>query len=232
METTSKHMSSVTEATGVRREISRGAIMLDKIFEGEFQKKGTLSAQIRQEIVTKSFYPSKKVSNEARGNIFTTEDFGFDSTEFESKETRMDWLPVPENATVEQVQKLLDAAYAGGATIYRVLSNQPIITSDQAYSIEQGQKTLNDYANAQVVRYPEGAKVKDANGVEQDVSNQLIVDKDSNVKYRKTFFWKDLVNGEIHADSDLSKGTTTCYKTPEIKAELEGASVIAGQRLM
>lgn len=212
-------MSTVT-TNGVRVEISKSAIVLDEIKKGENQKAGTLTAQLRQKITTKSTYPSKKVDNNLQDSLFSIEAFGFEGKDFTSEENRVAWIPVPEVATKDQVQAMLDKANANGACIYKVLSNAPILTDDQKYAIQAQLRTMDDFANAQVVRYPENTQV---NGV--DVSNQLVLDKAGNVQYRRTFF-----SATSKEDID-QRDANNIFMSMEIAAELEGASVLAGQKL-
>ena len=210
----------VTTPEGVRHEISKSAIALDKISKAEYQKPGTLTAQIRQIITTKSFYPSKKVANNLQANIFSTEEFGFTEQEFTSEEARVAWIPVPEKISEAEVLAKLATAEVGGATIYKVLSNSPILSEDQKYAINQNLKTIDDFANSQAVRYPENDETK-ANGT----AGKLTLDKNGNVQYRRTFFWLTPME-----DQDV-RSVNNVYLSPELKAELAGASVMTGQTI-
>lgn len=209
-----------TTPSGVRHESYKGAITLDKIATSEYQKAGTVTAQIRQEILTKSFYPSKKVASNLQANIFDAKDFGFEEQEFQSKETRMAFIPVPANSTEADVKAKLEAAHKNGACIYRVLSNQPVLDENQKYAIANAITTTNVFANSQAVRYPEGTVI---NGV--DVSGKLTLDKAGHVQYRRTFFW--LTSME---DIDV-RGQEVPYLSPELASELKGASVMQGQTI-
>lgn len=209
------------QTTGVRHESATTPITLDKIYKADYQKEGTLTAQIRQTVTTKSFYPSKKTSNNLQANIFSNEDFGFEEQEFTSTEERVAWLPVPANAKQAEVAKKLAAASAKGACIYRVLSNVPILSEDQKYAISQSLRTMDDFANSQVVRYPEGTKDKDDN----DISGQIVLDKAGNVQYRRTFFWNTPMDDQDARDAN------DVYISAELEAELSGASVMTGQVL-
>jgi len=213
-------MSTQTN-NGVKTEIVKSEITLDKIYAAEFQKEGTLTAQIRQIVTTKSSYPSKKVVNNMQGGIFDNEEFGFEAQEFESQEQRVAWIPVPVNASAESIAAKLAKANANKAVIYRALSNEPILTEDQLYAIKVGLATKDQFANSQAVRYPAGTE-KD--GV--DVSGKLTLDKAGKVQYRRTFFW----NG-AQPDVDVRDASKEGYLSPELKAELAGASVMQGQTL-
>jgi len=215
-------VSDVTSPTGVRKEVYKSEITFDEFRTGEFTKKGTKTAQIRQVVTTKSYYPSQKVTSSAQANIFDTEEFGFSNQEFENKETRVAFIPVPENTSQEEIISRLKAAHANGATIYRVLANRPILDENQEYAIAQGLTTLDVFANSQVVRYPENEGT-----IHDGTAGKLWKDASGNVQYRKTYFWKT-----AKEDVDL-RGDVKFphYVSPEIEAELEGASVLNGQTI-
>ena len=213
-------VSNTTTNGGVRKEVYKSDITLDKISKSEWQKADTLTAQIRQVITTKSFYPSAKVTSNHQANIFDTADFGFTDQEFENKETRVAFISVPEKTTAEEVIARLNKAYANGATIYRVLSSRPILDDNQEYAIREGLSTLDVFANSQVVRYPENERT-----IADGTAGKIWKDEKGNVQYRKTYLWLT-----AKEDVDL-RGTTEAYLSPEIKAELEGASVLNGQTI-
>jgi DNA modification methylase len=210
------------ETTGIRHEMSKSGISLDKIYQADFQKAGTLTAQIRQTVTTKSFYPSKKVSTNLQANIFDTKDFGFAEQEFTSFENRVAWLPIPAALAnkPEEVKAKLEAAYKNGGCIYRVLANSPILTDDQKYSITQGLKTKDDFANTQAVRTPENETT-----LADGTAGKLTLDKAGNVQYRRTFFWLTKM------DDQDARDVNDVYLSPELQAELAGASVMQGQTI-
>lgn len=207
--------TATTTTNGVRHSVTKGEITLDKLYKGDYQKEGTLTAQIRQIVTRKSFYPSKKVESTMQANIFDNKDFGFSEQEFESTETRVAWIPVPASITEAEVKAKLAAAYANGATIYRVLSNQPILDENQLYAISQGLTTKDVFANSQVVRYPKG----DPN------AGKIWSDPSGKVQYRRTFFWNSAM------DDQDARGKGEPYMSPQIQAELAGASVMKGQTI-
>lgn len=213
-------MRMQTVTNGVIHTTTASLISLDKIYKADFQKPGTMTAQLRQTVTTVSQYPSKKVDNNLQANIFEAEDFGFEMQEFTSTEERVAWIPVPEKTTVKQLNAKLVEANKAGAVIYRVLGNQPILSDDQKYAINQGLRTTDDFAATQAVRYPEGT-MKDT----VDVSGKLVLDKAGNVQYRRTFFW-----ASPQADVDV-RGTAQPYVSPELAKELAGEAVMSGQTL-
>ena len=214
-------MEKTTELvkTAIRTEVTKSGIQIEDVFTSDFQKEGTLSAQLRQVIEVKSFYPSKKVDNNMQDNVFSLDEFGFEEQEFTSNENRVAWMDVPVGTTTDQVAERI--AKFKDACLYKVLSNTPIITDNQQYAISQGLRSTDDFANTQVVRYPDGTKKED-----KDVSGQIVLDKNGNVQYRKVFF-----SSTKKEDIDNRSTTTPVYMSPEIEMELKGAAVIAGQKI-
>lgn len=207
-----------------RVEVTKEPIVVNiekGIYAAEYQKKKTLSVELRQKLITLSYYPTTKTRNEMSGGLFSTEDFGFNAEPFKSEENRVAWVNVPENATMEQVTAMLEIAKKNGAEIYRVLSFHPIISADQQYAIDNGLRTIDDFANQQVMRYPQNDST-----IADGTANTLIVDKTTgNAQYRKTFFWD-----KARKDED-KRDVTNVYVSPEIAAELLGAQTFAGQEI-
>lgn len=193
----------------------RTAISLDRIYSNEFQKEGTLTAQIRQIVTTYSSYPSKRVASDMQNAIFSNNDFGFKPQVFESTETRVAWLLVPLGVTEAEVIAKIEAANKNGACIYRVLSNTPILDENQKYAIIAGLTTKDAFANSQAVRY----------GVGHKQEGQLTLDKAGNVQYRRTFFWNSPM------DDQDARSASDVYLSAELAAELKGASIMKGQSL-
>lgn len=181
---------------------TKGLVTLDEIRNGEFQKEGTLTAILRMLVKTVSFYPSKKVSNELSGNLFTAAECGFSEQSFSNTEERVAFIAIPETATEADVKAKLVAANTKGCTIYRVLSNQPILSEDQKWSIKQGYRSMDSYADSQVMRY----------GTGHSHEGDLIL-VNGHIVYRKTFFSEGPKN-----DMDLRSGQV--YLSAAIKAEL------------
>lgn len=211
---------TTTTPSGVSHTTSVGKITLDKISKSDFQKEGTLSAQLRQIVTTVSSYPSKKTATELQANIFDNAEFGFEAKTYESTEARIAWIPVPANIDQAVLEAKLVLANEKGACIYRVLSNAPILDENQKYAITAGIRTLDQFAATQAVRYPENEKT-----IADGTANKLTLDKAGNVQYRRTFFWNSPM-----ADVDV-RGTVEPYVSPELMAELAGASVMQGQNL-
>lgn len=205
-----------TTTNGIRKEVSTSAISVDKVYESEYQKEGTLTAQIRQTVTTKSYYPSKSVTNDHQDNIFSSAEFNFEESEYENVENRVAWIDVPVGSTKESVQAKLESFPE--ATLYKVLSNKPIITDSQNYAIGQGLTNIDVFANRQAVRFPEG----------HESEGELALDPSGKVQYRAVFFMST-------SKEDQDKRTTEpseSYLSDELKAELQsiGASEVVDQQ--
>lgn len=215
---------NVQQSTPIRKEVMKSAITIDEIFSGEYQKDGTLSAQLRQVITTKSFYPSKKVSNNLQDNLFDTEDFGFTDNEFVGVENRVTWMDVPIGTTDATLTTRIASQPA--ACLYRILSNKPILSDNQQYAISAGLKTKDDFANTQAVRYPDDAVIK-VGETEVAVGGTLALDKNGKIQYRQIYFSKT-----AKEDIDLrTADKTDVYITPELEAELTGAAKMENQTI-
>jgi hypothetical protein len=206
---------------GVRHDVKRGLVTIDREpYVGEFQKEGTKTVQLRQVITTTSYYPSKKVESSLNGGLFDLSDFGFEETEYTNEENRVAWIMVPANTTAKQLKEKLATANKNGCCIYRVLANEPILDENQLYAISSGQRTKDDFADKQVVRYSEDHE-------EEELQGKLCLDANNNVQYRKTYFW-----GVDRNDFDArSVDTAKHYISENIEAELQGAASMAGQSL-
>ena len=207
-------MEQVNEtANAVRKEVTISAITVDKVYKGDFQKEGTMSAQIRQEVTTVSFYPSKQVSSSLADNPFKTTEFGFEETDHSNTEKRVAWIDVPAGVSADDVLAKIPV----DANLYRIMSNRPILSNHQAYSIEAGQKTLDDYANSQVVRFGEGS----------ENAGQLIKDANGKPQYRQVFY-----SNTTKADVEMrTEKADDFYASALIRAEFQGASTVVGQSL-
>lgn len=207
------------QSNQVVTQVVYGPITVDKVDKGQFTKAGFMQATLRQVVTRYDSYPTARVGNSLSDSLFAESEFSaIERKDFENKETRIAWMDVPEGTTVKDVEERLKLAKT--ARLYKILSNAPILTKEQLSSIERGQKTMDDFAKTQVVRYSPGTM---KNGV--DVSGQVIPDPNGNVQYKVNHF------SSVGAD-DIDSRTTNKeahYVSPEIKAELVGASVIAGQ---
>jgi len=213
----------VADNSNVRKEVTVKAIEVSRVYAGNYQKEGTLTAELKQTIETKSFYPSKSVRNSLQDNPFKTEEFGFEEQVFDAKETRVAWIDVPAKDfdTVEKVAARITAIPE--AMLYKVLSNKPSISDAQQAGINAGQTTLDIIANAQIVRYPKDTKIG-----EVDVTGKIVLDVNGKPQYRGIYY-----SNTAKADIDLrTKDVADFYASPEITAELNNNSVaVQGQTI-
>jgi hypothetical protein len=142
-------------SNATREERTEGKVSLEMFKMGEFQKEGSKTAQVRQNIHTIAYYPSKKAGNSLMDGFFSNADFGYEEQSFESDDNRVAFYPVPTATTEEQFNALLLSHPQ--ARIYRILSNHPILSVEQEYAINQGLKTKDEFAEKQAARYGEGS---------------------------------------------------------------------------
>ncbi len=203
----------------IRKEVSISAITVNKVYKSDFQKEGTLTAELKQTVETTSFYPTKSIANSLNGNIFEISDFGFEEQSFPSKETRIAWIDVPADSTKESVQAKLDQV--PGAVLYRMLSNRPIIADTEQYAINNTDLpnvTLDMFADRQAVRISKDAEVD---------PGKLVLNN-GKIQYRRTAFSR--VPRED--DDSRTKDPSDFYVSSALKAELNGVShVVTGQEL-
>lgn len=202
-------MNTTTSNTDnrVRKTASKGALEISRVYAASYQKEGTLTAEIKQTVTTKSFYPSKSVSHNLQDNPFSTSDFGFSEQEYTSEERRVVWIDVPTGSTEATVAAKL--ATVPNATIYRILANYPILSDSQNYAITAGLTTMDIIAERQTVRYPEG----------HPQAGALILNN-GKPQYKATFF-----KASAKADEDMrTADPADFYATAEMKVELAGVT--------
>ena len=194
-----------TPVQGRRTETSKGGLEISRVHATQWQKEGTLTAEIKQTVTTKSFYPSKSVSNNMQDNPFSTAEFGFIDKEYETTSKRVVWVDVPTDSTVESVNAKLAALPE--ATIYRVYANKPIISDNQNYAITAGLTTMDAIGDKQAIRYGEG-----------DPNAGKLILKNGKPQYKADFF-----KSTATADQDLrTEDPADFYATASIKVELAG----------
>lgn len=193
-------------SNAIKTTVTKSSILVAEVKVSDFQKAGTKTAVLKQTVNTKSIYPSKSVSSDMQDNIFGMQDFGFEEQEFDSSRTNVAFLDVPENATVETVTAQLNKF--PGATLYRVMSNEPILTDKQKYAISQGLKTMDEFANSQVVRYGEGS----------GNAGELLLDSNGKVQYKAVYF-----STKPKEDIDLRTDSDEMYLSPELEMEYNEA---------
>lgn len=210
-----------TTQNGVRTETVTGPVTLSRLYKSDFQKEGSITAEVRQLITTKSFYPSKKVDSNMQQGLAATAEFGYKEQEFTSEEHRVAFINVPEKWDSVITEGKIAEGNKNKSCIYKVLANEPILDDKQKHAVEAGLRTKDEFADSQAVRFPDGAKDNSGN----DIGGKLILDKNGNVQYRRTFYW-----GSPKADID-ARSTENVYLSQNLAVELKGASVLAGQSL-
>lgn len=204
--------------TAIRQVVTKSPVVVDEIRPDEsgYSKSG-LVAVMKQVITTKSWYPSKQVATNLSDNLFTAQEFGFAEQEFTSTETRVAFLDVPEKTTKEVIQARL--IVNPNACIYRIMSNQPILTEGQHYAVDKNICDFDLFADAQVVRESEADHTGHRN---------LILDKNGKVQYRRVFFKLSTQN-----DMDYrTKESDDYYASDIVKMELQGASAVSSDQTM
>lgn len=209
-------METTNVTARIRKEVSKDALSVSRVYESDYQKEGTHTAELRQTVTTKSYYPGKSVSNNMQDNIFGQSDFGFEEQEYTNNEKRVAWIDVPQGMTSEAVAEKL--VQFPEATLYRVLSNNPILTDNQVYAINAGLTTKDNFAESQVVRYPEGS----------ENAGKLALDSNGKPQYRAIFF-----SNIAKEDMDLrTENADEFYASANIAAEMNSTEhVVTGQTL-
>jgi hypothetical protein len=177
------------DLNGIKKDVTYGNITIDEVSPGNFAKKDKngkeiLTARLRQIVTTVTTYPSAQVSDELSDNLFATEDFNLgDGQEFTNLETRICFLKVPAECTVQQLEMMFKNLKEEGKKpcIVKMLSNEPILEKRHMRSIDIGQRTKEQYAESQVVR----------RGKNSSNPGEIILDSFGNPMYKVTFFSKD-----------------------------------------
>jgi hypothetical protein len=194
-----------TQEQGKRTTTSKGGLEISRVHATQWQKEGTLTAEIKQTVTTKSYYPSKSVSNNFQDNPFSTAEFGFAEKEFVSDSKRVVWVDVPMESTVESVVAKLAALPE--ATVYRIYANKPIISDNQNYAITAGLTTMDAIADKQAIRYGEG-----------DPQAGRLILKNGKPQYKADFF-----KSTATEDQDMrTEDPADFYASASMKVELAG----------
>jgi hypothetical protein len=204
--------NNIQQENRIRKEVVKSPIEVSRVYTSDFQKEGTVTAELKQVIKTTSFYPAAVVSNSLQDNIFTQKDFGFEEKPFENTETRVAWIDVPVGSSIETVSAKL--AEFSGATLYRILSSRPIIADTEQNAINNPDMdvTLDVFANRQAVRYPEN---------HAEAGKLALIN--GKVQYRKVAF-----SVTDKADMDLRSALLSdTYLSPELNSEVNGVVFVA-----
>jgi hypothetical protein len=206
-----------TPESRIRREVNASPIMVSRVYKASYQKDNTLTAELKQTVTTKSYYPTKSVSNELKDNPFSNVQLGITEGEpYVQDEVRVTWIDVPVDSTVESVQAKL--ATLPNATIYKILANKPILSSSQKAGIDAGLTTTDIIADGQAVRYSK----------DHPQAGKLILVKDtSKPQFRVTYF-----KSEGSPDIDMRNADAAdFYATPAMQAELSNIVMVEQETL-
>jgi hypothetical protein len=205
----------MNQENAIRKEISASEIEVSRVFKGDYQKPGTMTAELKQTVTTISHYPSQVVVDSLQDNIFDTKDFGFKEQSYDNKEVRVAWIDVPEGMSAEQVKARLESFE--GACLYKILSNRPILSDRQQHAInnpELPDVTMDTFANSQATRY----------GAEHENAGNLVLDRNGKIQYRGVFF-----STSTKEDQDLrTADVADFYASDELQAELTGSGFVVG----
>jgi len=188
----------------IRKEITKGELLVARVYKSDFQKEGTLTAEIKQTNTITSFYPSKSVTNSLSDNPFSTKDFNFKETEFKNSETRVTWIDVPQDADIKSVQEQL--SLYPNACLKKTTSNHPILSQQDEYAINQGIISLDNFADKQILRYPNS----------HQKAGEIILDNYGKPQFRRITMSLEPSNDADFRNSDPSD----YYSSPKISTEL------------
>ena len=179
--------------------ITRTGTKVEDLVVGSFQKKGTVTAVLKQQVTKDYKYTGTQVSNDMQQNPFGAEEFNFEPSVYPGvPTTRVAWIDVPDTIKIEDVISKI----SGDACLYNVYSHSPIIHSNHQAAIDSGIMTKEDLAKSQAIRYGDG-----------DKEGQLLLMHEK-IQYKKTFFW-----ASTKEDIDL-RPTSEHYVCAEHNAEL------------
>lgn len=207
-------MSTTSNAT--RINITRKPIEVSRVYKADFQKEGSLTAELKQEVTTRSYYPSKQTHSSLSSNPFSQEEFGYAEQEYTQTRIDVAWIDVPEKETVESVVAKLEAT--PGAKLYRILSNKPILSSQQQYAVDTGLNgvTLDTFAHRQVVRYSEEHPTN---------PGEIILDNYGKPIYKAVFFTTE------KEDQDLrTSDPEDFYISESMRMELEEVNNVVDEQ--
>jgi len=201
----------------VKKIVVKGKIEVTRVYASDFQKEGSETAELKQTEETTTLYPSKTVTSSLQDNVFGTEEFGYEDKPYVSNRTNVAWINVPVGTTVEQVAARIAAKPK--ASLYRVVSNHPILTDNQEYAIGAGIATMDQFADRQVVRHG----TDDEGGAW--AKGDLVLDNLGRPLYKAVFF-------SLDTKEDINRCSTDpadFYASEAIQAELVGAMASIGQ---
>ncbi len=152
-----------------------GSITIDNVTPGLKADKGVWQAQLRQIVTTN--YPNVRVSNSNQlGGLFDHGAFNIENQSYTS--TRIAWVPVPANSTIEQVQAALDAK--PNARLYVIISHnlEDVLTEEQKAAVPAGLTTMDALREKHIVKDREGNIVQPVQYKSVNFSETAVEDVD------------------------------------------------------
>ena len=192
--------------TGIKKKVSKTPVSVARIYANKYQKEGSLTAELKQTVSTKSTYPSKSVKNSLQDNLFDAiDDFGYKGKEYDTSSVRVAWIDVPKATTEDQLTEMLSDH---DTCIQQILSNSPILHDGQENAIQNGVTTKDVIAESQILRFPKGSKKE----------GQIILDSSTEKPVYKVNIFK---TSKVE-DLDNKTSDPDDYYLPEsLKKELE-----------
>lgn len=172
----------------IEKKTTKGQITVSRVYRANYQKSGTLTAEMKQEVTEVTLYPDKVIRDDLQGNIYDIAEYNQDKKEFKKSRIDVTWIDVPDTESVESVKARL--SQYPNATLYRVISNHPIMSeSTQKYIqnlIDTGQEAMakkvkDRMANSQVLRY------RETSPDDGHYKGELILDKFGKPQYKYCF---------------------------------------------
>ena len=198
----------------IEKEIKKSRTYVSRVYVSHYQKPGTVTAELKQEVNTISLYPDKIIRDDLHGNIYDISEFEQAQKKYDNKRTDVAWIDIPEGQTFENVLHRLNDYPK--ATLYRILSSEPIMSSSsQMYYdrlVSEGQEAMaaqfkDRVANSQVLRY--GSDSDD----ESIKKGELILDAYGKPQFKACFLDE---TGEKQDQDFRIEDATSYYKTMEI----------------
>lgn len=203
-------------SNSIEKITTKSPIQVSRVYKSDFQKEKSLTAELRQEITVVSKYPTASMNNSLNTNLFSNDDFGIETKNYSSKETRVAFINVPESMdTAEKVQEHL--AKFPNLCLYRILSNKPILSAEDIRAIEKGFITKDTKANSQIIRYPENS----------ENAGQIALDNMDRPQYRRIC----ISSSQMEDRDERNSEPNDFYMSAEIRNELNISVVEEAQRV-
>ena len=200
----------------VKITIERQPVVVSRLYKTEYNRDDAQTVELKQCVLKKTEYHDNTLSSDLSDNLYSHKDFRNESSNVfvSPPETRVTWLNIPEEVTLEEFEERLNKAE--GACIYKILSNSPILTQAQQYAVNNPNSPLDieHYCKAQVVRYP----------ATSERAGEIVLDPNGRVQYRATFF------SATHKDDVDERSYDVEGIVPEfLLAELEQNAVLPAE---